>query len=132
MEQLQGDAPVDDVADIAVPEAAQSSPRPQMTIETHSDGSTNPITDANGPNSSAKRKMSLLKQNSSFVSPTGAHIDKPKQGRRLSFSDETGESLVETNFSDKLHYSAGHTNFSMQQQSPNYSAPSKNGCCTIS
>ena len=78
------------------------------------------------------RRASLLKQKSSFVSPTGAHIDKPKLGRRLSFSDESGENLVETNFSDKLHYSTGHTNFQQQQPPQNYGGGGKQGCCTIS
>jgi len=118
--------------DYSVPQTS-GSPR-NLTIDAHGEengDAANPMVDCVTPNT---RRASLLKQRSSFVSPTGQHLDKPKQGRRLSFSDEhAGEALVETNFSDKLHYSTGHTNYAaQQQQGPSYSKPSKNGCCTIS
>ena len=55
------------------------------------------------------RRNSLLKKSSSFVTPSGEHIEPKKVGRRLSFSDESGAKLCETAFSDKLHYSGGHS-----------------------
>jgi len=76
------------------------------------------------------RRNSLLKKESSFVTPSGEHIEPKKVGRRLSFSDESGAKLCETAFSDKLHYSSGH---SFIQATPlgGGGQPSK-GCCTIS
>ena len=61
------------------------------------------------------------------MTPTGQHIDKPRQGRRLSFSDESGEKLVETAFSDSLHYSQKQGVFLQQQDEGG-----AKGCCSVS
>jgi hypothetical protein len=77
-------------------------------------------------------RSSLLKRNSSFLSPSGEHVDKPRVGRRLSFSDESGEKLFQTAFSDKLHYSNGHPNFSAPSKNDNIDERGESNCCIIS
>ncbi|GMI05193.1 hypothetical protein TrLO_g13141 [Triparma laevis f. longispina] len=94
--------------------------RPSLTIETKENGTSpgkvmaesSSTTPGGSEVVTPNRRASLLKQRSSFLSPTGQHLDKPRQGRRLSFSDESGENLVENSAND----------FS--------NSPSK-GCCVI-
>ena len=102
--------------------AGNGHPRPKTDEEMDAEDQAKLDAIANKP-----RRGSLLKQNSAFMTVTGEHItDKPKKGRRLSFSDESGEKLVETAFSDKLHYSSGHT----FNNAP-VGGEEKKGCCVI-
>ena len=72
------------------------------------------------------------------MTPTGEHIDyKNKKGRRLSFSDESGEKLVETAFSDKLHYSNNASSSTMQNfggggGGGTSTDSGSRGCCNVS
>ncbi|GMI57383.1 hypothetical protein ScalyP_jg8705 [Parmales sp. scaly parma] len=77
-----------------------------------------------------ERRNSLLKKSSSFVTPSGEHIEPKKIGRRLSFSDESGAKLCETAFSDKLHYSTGHSFIQTTQLGTG--GGKSQGCCTVS
>ena len=98
------------------------------------DGENKVIAESAPPDGGAitpNRRASLLKQRSSFLSPTGQHLDKPRQGRRLSFSDESGEDLVKTNFSDSLHYS-NKQSIMFNNTGAEMSGGGSKGCCTVS
>jgi len=112
--------------------------RPSLTIETEggdggNGGGGKVIAESAPPGGDVtpNRRASLLKQKSSFLSPTGQHIDKPRQGRRLSFSDESGENLVHTNFSDSLHYSNKQA-MMFNNGGADMSGGGSKGCCVIS
>mmetsp|Transcript_19323 Transcript_19323/g.58459 ORF Transcript_19323/g.58459 Transcript_19323/m.58459 type:complete len:269 (-) Transcript_19323:434-1240(-) len=67
-----------------------------------------------------ERRLSVMKKDSeSCLDDNGAK--RTRTGRRLSFADDFGESVVETAYSTSLHYSAG-----------SMAVRERQGCCAIS